>query len=338
MTQTSRRTRMALSGAAFGGLALALTTWAGSTTWGQESVALLGADMARAFDAATPLVQPLYNGNVVMFGLLAAAALFAGGKLLWVLAKAVAAFIITARARRSLAIGTRGQAMAEFAISFPIVLITTLILMQLALMYQAKNVVTYAAFSAARAAIVYIPSEHGGEAKHAINVDGGEKYDKVAQAAALACVPISPRASVVLDGLPFVGSIISSAFSTFSQMMSGLGIAGEYVDSALQRYAYSTFATGVRLYKADENGMEEQSGNAQWNWPQESDVGVMVEHRFYLAIPLVNRFIGDNWSILSIPPFFSLNLPGQYTRIRAVSVLPLEGETGDPPISGFWDL
>ncbi|MCO4768767.1 MAG: pilus assembly protein [Deltaproteobacteria bacterium] len=331
-------TRIALSATGFAALSLGLASWSGGTTWGRESVALLGSGMATAYDAATPLVQPLYNADIMLFGLMAAAALVAGGKMAWVLAKATAGFFLSARARRSLSLGTRGQAMTEFAISFPIVLITTLILMQLALMYQAKNVVTYAAFSAARAAIVYIPSEVGGEPKHSINVDGGDKYDKVNQAAAMACVPISPRASVVLDGLPFVGDIISSAFSTFSQMMSGLGIAGEYVDSALQRYAYSTFATSAALYKADESGGTEVSGTATWDWPTESDVGVIVSHRFYLAIPLVNRFIGDDWSLLSLPPFFSLNLPGQYTEIRAHAVLPLEGETGDPPISGFWDM
>jgi hypothetical protein len=334
---THRHARLAAPALGFVALAGCLASWAGGTTWGRESAALLGGGMAHAYAAATPLIEPLYNANVVLFGLMAAAALIAGGKLLWVLVRAVAGFVLTARARRSLSLGTRGQAMTEFAISFPIVLITTLILMQLALMYQAKNVVTYAAFSAARAAIVYIPSEVGGEGKHSINVDGGDKYDKVTQAAAMACVPISPRASVVLDGLPFVGDIIASAFTTFSQMMSSLGIAGEYVDSALQRYAYSTFATNVILYKADESGLSEQSGTATWNWPTESDVGVLVQHKFYLAIPLVNRFIGDDWSILSIPPFFSLNLPGQYTSIRAVAVLPLEGETGDPPITGFWD-
>lgn len=333
-----RHSRIAIAAVGFLSLAGALASWAGGSTWGRESAALLGENFAAAYAASTPLIEPLYNGNVALFGLMAAAALFAGGKLLWVLARTVAGFILTARARRSFSLGTRGQAMTEFAISFPIVLITTLILMQLALMYQAKNVVTYAAFSAARAAIVYIPSDMGGEAKHSINADGGEKFDKVTQAAAMACVPISPRASVVLDGLPFVGDIIASAFSTFSQLMSSLGLAGEYVDSALQRYAYSTFATSVQLYKADESGLVEVSGTAQWDWPVESDVGVMVSHKFYLAIPLVNRFIGEDWSILSIPPFLSLNLPGQYTRIRAVSVLPLEGETGDPPISGFWDF
>ena len=335
---TGKRLRIGLATTAFLGTAALLVSSAGQGTWGRESITLLGDHMAAAYASGAPLVGPLYNADILLYGLLATAALFAGGKLLWLLARSVAEFIRVSVSRRRIVLGTQGQAMTEFAISFPIVLITTLILMQLALMYQAKNVVTYAAFAAARAAVVYIPSEEGGEAKHSINLDGGEKIDKIQQAAAMACIPISPRASVVLDGLPFVGDIVSQAFSAFSQMMSAFGIAGEYVDSALQRFAFSTFATEVILYKADENGYVEQSGEVTWNWPTENDVGVLVRHRFYLAIPLVNRFIGEDWSILSIPPFFSLNLPGQYTFIRATSVLPLEGETGNPPITGFWDF
>ncbi len=335
---TAKGFRIALATSSFVGLAVVLSAAAGKSTWGRESAALLGDHMAAAYERSTPLVGPLYNLDVVLYGLLGAAALFACGKLLWSFAASLLRFARGSARRPAMAMGTRGQAMTEFAISFPIVLITTLILMQLALMYQAKNVVTYAAFAAARAAVVYIPSEQGGEAKHSINLDGGEKLDKIQQAAAMACIPISPRASVVLGGLPFVGAIIANAFSAFSQMMSAFGIAGEYVDSALQRFAFSTFATEVVLYKADENGYVEQSGQVSWNWPDENDVGVLVRHRFYLSIPLVNRFIGDDWSILSIPPFFSLNLPGQYTFIRATSVLPLEGETGNPPITGFWDF
>ncbi len=335
---TGKRTRIALATTGFLGLAGVLAATAGGNTWGRESVALLGERMAGSYAESTPLVSPLYNLDIVLYGLLAAAAVFAGGKLVWSFGAALLRFARGSRSRRRLALGNQGQAMTEFAISFPIVLITTLILMQLALMYQAKNVVTYAAFAAARAAVVYIPSDLGGEAKHAINIDGGEKIDKIQQAAAMACIPISPRASVVLGGLPFVGDIINNAFSAFSQMMSAFGIAGEYVDSALQRFAFSTFATQVVLYKADENGYQEQTGEVSWNWPTENDVGVMVRHRFYLSIPLVNRFIGEDWSILSIPPFFSLSLPGQYTFIRATSVLPLEGETGNPPITGFWDF
>ena len=337
-----RSTAYALAG--FGALAGALALRAGAQTWGREAPSLMTDTVAAHFAASTPLPGPVYTLEIVVYALLGAGCLFVVGKLAWGLARAT---VLGARAvvqRQPVRMGESGQAMTEVAASFPVLLITTLILMQLALMYQAKNVVTYAAFSAARAAIVWIPATSETEGKHQINIGGGEKWDKIHQAAAMACVPISPRASVVLDGLPFIGDVIGDAFSVFSSMMSGFGLAGEYTDNAIQRYGYATFATEVKLYKASSSGFDEQSGNVTWQYPGGGDVGIRVRHRYYLPIPVVNRIIGDDWSIVDMGPFFSLDLPGEYTFIRSVAVLPLEGETGkpgdpwaNPAIQGFWD-
>lgn len=328
---------------AFGVLVGLLAAGAGAETWGRESPALMVGAVARRFAEATPLPGPVYTLQIAAYALLGAACLLVAGKLAWSFLRGLA-IGVRALARGRAALGESGQAMTEVAVSFPVLLITTLILLQLALMYQAKNVVTYAAFAAARAAIVWIPAEAEDEGKHQITIDGGAKWDKIHQAAAMACVPISPKASVVLDGLPFIGDIVADAFSVFSSMLSSLGLAGEYTDNALQRYAYSTFATEVTLYKASEGGFDEQSGTVTWAYPNGGDVGVRVRHRYYLPIPVVNRIIGDDWSIIDMSPFFSLDLPGEYTFIRSVAVMPLEGETGNPddgwatpPIQGFWD-
>ena len=159
----------------------------------------------------------------------------------------------------------------------------------------------------------------------------------------MACVPISPRAGLVLEGLPFVGDIIADAFGAFSSFLASFGLAGEYADAALQRYAYSSYATEVTLYKADQFGFDPQSGQTTWLYPNGADVGVLVEHKYYLPIPLVNRYIGEEWTVLDAGPF-SLDLPGEYSVIRSTAFLPLEGETGgpndgwaSPPVSGFWD-
>jgi len=66
-------------------------------------------------------------------------------------------------------------------------------------------------------------------------------------------------------------------------------------------------------------------------------VAVRVRHRFYLSIPVVNRIIGDSWTVVGFGPGFGADLPGRFTFIRSVAVLPLEGTTGNPPITGFWD-
>ncbi|MEE2827681.1 MAG: TadE/TadG family type IV pilus assembly protein [Myxococcota bacterium] len=327
----------------FSGLALVLAARAGGATWARENEALLSGAVATSYAEATPLPGPFYNQEIVLYALLAAACGFAVWRLGLAVLRACGLIFRRLRTGQRPAMGESGQAMTEVVVSFPVLLITTLILMQMALMYQARNVVTYAAFSAARAAIVWVPAEAESEGKHQINVGGGEKWNKIQQAAAMACVPISPRAGLVLEGLPFVGDLIADAFSAFSSMISSLGLGADYTDAALQRYAYSSYATEVTLYKATEFGFEVQSGEVQWDYPDGADVGVLVEHRYYLPIPLVNRYIGEEWSVFSLGPI-SVDLPGEYTIIRSTAFLPLEGETGSPndgwaapPIDGFWD-
>lgn len=58
----------------------------------------------------------------------------------------------------------KGQSMVEFAIVFPVMMLLTMGIMQLALIYTAKQVVHYAAFSAARAQLV------GGNAERAAEI------------------------------------------------------------------------------------------------------------------------------------------------------------------------
>jgi hypothetical protein len=321
--------QLAAAASAFGALAGLLAFRQGALTWGQEELSSMPAAVARAFATSTPLPAPLYTPSLLAYALLGAACLLVLAKLGALLWRAAGVFAELVRQRRPL--GERGQAMTEVAVSFPVLLVTTLILMQLALMFQAKNVVTYAAFAAARAAIVWIPAEAGGDGKHEINVGGGQKWDKIQQAAAMACIPISPKVTTIL------GPIGSPIDSVLNSTLGALGVPGEYVENALLRFGYSYFATQVTLYKATENGFEEVSGNATWDYPGGPDVGVEVKHYYYLPIPLVNRILGENWASGDDAVILSFVLPGQYTSIRSVAVLPLEGETGNPPITGFWD-
>jgi hypothetical protein len=326
----------------FSATTLLLASRAGADTWGREAAEVLSGPTARNFAAATPLPSPIYNLEILLYSMLGAACILAIGRLAWVMLRGLGLGMSLVRRGRP-ALGESGQAMTEVAVSFPVLLITTLILMQMALMYQARNVVTYAAFSAVRAAIVWIPAESETEGKHMLDLDGGDKLDKIKQAAAMACVPISPRAGLVLESLPFVGDLIAGAFGAFSSFMSTFGMAGEYTDAALQRFVYSTYATQVTIYKANQSGFVEQSGLTEWRYPDSDDVGVLVTHNYYLPIPLVNRYIGSEWVVFDAGPF-SVSLPGEYSTIRATAFLPLEGETGGPgdswsapPIDGFWD-
>jgi len=70
-----------------------------------------------------------------------------------------------------------GQALAEFAFAFPLQLLIMFAIMQLALIYVAKQVVTYASYSAARSAMVADTPE--------------DAYKRAQRAAHLVCSPIT---------------------------------------------------------------------------------------------------------------------------------------------------
>lgn len=72
---------------------------------------------------------------------------------------------------------TGGQALVEFAFAFPLQLLAMFAIMQLAMVYVAKQVVVYASYSAARAAMVA--------------EDTAEASDRARRSAALICSPIT---------------------------------------------------------------------------------------------------------------------------------------------------
>ena len=71
-----------------------------------------------------------------------------------------------------------GQAIAEFAFAFPLQLLIMFAIMQLAMMYVAKQVVTYASYSAARTAMV-------------ADAAGRDPVEAAQKSAALICSPIT---------------------------------------------------------------------------------------------------------------------------------------------------
>lgn len=80
-----------------------------------------------------------------------------------------------------------GQAIVEFALAFPLQLLIIFAIIQLALIYVAKQVVTYASYAATRSAMVAETRE--------------EAEDRASRTAALVCAPITG------------GTITGSAFS-----------------------------------------------------------------------------------------------------------------------------
>lgn len=203
-----------------------------------------------------------------------------------------------------------GQAMTEFILTFPLLLFITLCIMQLSLIYTARLVVNYSAFSAARAAVVVIPQNMTDEPTGTIDPerDGG-KLDKIRDAARLTCMPVSAGASIVLQNFrvtvmgydyyplkdvgAFFGDILNVLGDIFNALggLFGSGDFGNYVESAINRYIYSYFFTEVQLLDHDSGFAVIESSKSYGREP----VTVRVTHAFYCGIPIANAFLGERW-------------------------------------------
>jgi Flp pilus assembly protein TadG len=111
-----------------------------------------------------------------------------------------------------------GQAMVEFVLAFPLVLIIVLAIVQLSLLAQTKLFVEYAAFNAVRTAIVQ-----------------PDNPDDIAKSAKLSMTPISPRVDA-MAGL----SDVSGVFNTIPNMVGNTG-------TLLLRYAYARQFTDAKI-------------------------------------------------------------------------------------------
>lgn len=226
--------------------------------------------------------------------------------LLFVLAARMAARIRQSRemdgagSGDGLAIGERGGGAIEFVLMLPIVLSILLLILQVALLVQAKFVVNYAAFCAVRSAIVWIPVEaSGGEAHNHIDRSnaGSEKMQKLWRSASLACVPISPHYSDDLadrTGISDASSEQKDAVDRIAQFFPSEG-DDRVVASFKNRlaYAFDTSNTTVEII-AEPGGAHDQ---ASGEYGDHDPVTVRVTHRYFLGIPLANRLMGTSFGV-----------------------------------------
>lgn len=191
--------------------------------------------------------------------------------------------------------------MTEFVIAFPVLLLFVLAIIQIALLYNAKQVVTYAAFTAARSAAVYPNQRHMAE-----------------YAARLACVPISASSGQMIKSIIHPGSSGSTGSEAkgleVSRVFQNLPGAGGMALHIGDKYAYSYLFTRVRFL--DDRG-EEMKAERQLKVGEEFTAE--VTHWYSLIIPLVNRIIATRE--IEIPgspikltlPSGTLNLAGMQT-------------------------
>lgn len=108
--------------------------------------------------------------------------------------------------------GEEGQAMTEFAISFPVILLCCMVVIQLALLYQISMTAQLAAYRAARSAAILLQKDEGGQNTGFFSLETeAEEGVTIAQAsravAALTMMPVSANAFEYDSGLNDSGGV-----------------------------------------------------------------------------------------------------------------------------------
>lgn len=179
-----------------------------------------------------------------------------------------------------------GTAAIEFALVFPFALMIVLIMIQSMLVVAGNLAVHYAAYAAARAAVVWVPEKLSYEEPRnivALDPDGSAKFHRIRCAAVYALLPVSA-------GKPGAGgTAISGGAATVREGMTrffelyGADVPN-WIRSMLEaKFQYAWDYTEVVLFPPAE---EPAYGDHE-------DLRVRVRHRLYLPVPYANRIFGS---------------------------------------------
>jgi TadE-like protein len=239
----------------------------------------------------------------------------------------------TEQARRrpeSAANDQSGASAVEMTMLLPLLLALLLTILQVALLVQAKFVVNYAAFCAARSAIVAIPSKAQGEDRNRINLQSGNspKMAMIHRAAALPCVAISPAWSsgILLATLApqkfEVMAPMEELASVFRASRAGSDVSRQLADRA--HYAFNTANTRVEIFG--------EGGDQSGSFGEQALVRTRVTFRYYLTVPFANRLFGTPYyGTKFLGGFGLLSQSGFYAPITEEYTLVNEGERPFPP-------
>lgn len=194
-----------------------------------------------------------------------------------------------------------GAVIVEFVLVLPIAFMLVLVMIQTSLLMVGNVCVHYAAFAAARAAIVQIPYDYtveDGQQKDYSNEGPNEIFDwgqpnaikleKIRAAAAWAMMPVSCSSmnGGTDDGLQ---SDLKAFYDAYAR------VAPHWVDRRYlgSKWSYANaYTDAILLVRSDPDNPDSDYREMNfWKVYQPAEeVRVRVEHEFYLSIPYANRF------------------------------------------------
>lgn len=200
-----------------------------------------------------------------------------------------------------------GVVSVDFLLTLPVFLTVAMLSIQLGLLFAAQHAVEFAALSACRSAIVWIPADLPGEEANRVR-EGGTKLQHAHEAAVSVCTAITPRfpstdwIPASLGGLGARADAAIEALSHASEAGGGspqfgqwtsllsqwvplpdLGESGRHFGEWAARVPSSYVLTRVRL--AGESGETTE-------WDEREDVTAEVEHDYVLRLPIARTLIG----------------------------------------------
>lgn len=212
-----------------------------------------------------------------------------------------------------------GASAVEFVMIMPVLTVLLLMILQIALLVQAKFVVNYAAFCAARSAIVVIPDD-ANSAEPRNRLAGPQTSEKIAvihRAAALPLTAISPLPGLsAARGNP-IWTNPEASLELLKLAPFDVGPRSMVVQTTLRApYAYDDENTEVKVLTRQ--GVEGGSfQNHDW-------VTVKVKYRYFLTVPFAKKLFGTSFSG---NPLLDLFLGTEYYYpIVEQYTLPMDGE------------
>ncbi len=224
----------------------------------------------------------------------------------------------------------KGTATIEFVLVLPVLIVLVLLLIQTMLMMVGNVFVHYAAYAAARVAVVQIPrdlSESGdGDVNFIRAEEGNEKFDRIQSAAASAVMPVSGP----LGGNSVEATRLRTGLQAYFRAYE-VSPPNWVSRLAPKRMDYAIEHTRVTLSKIDDTGdtvrFDELAPGEIAEFSPKEPIGVEVAHRLHLSIPYVGVIFADG-------THDTADGPAGYSVIRATSMLSNEGfgtELPEPP-------
>jgi Flp pilus assembly protein TadG len=227
-------------------------------------------------------------------------------------------------AQRSLAGDQSGSAMMEFVLVFPIVLFLILLLTQTTLVMAGNLYVHYAAFTAARSAVVVIPADYSaqdGEPSNTITpAPNFAKYDRIRLAAVWALVPVSGKLAAGTPQADAFANGLSQYFTAYNRPIP------YWVSNVLpDRVRYADANTTIRFMTTtvqnDPPGVTftPVGEGVTTEFGYKDPITVEVTHHLNLSIPGVRSIFSDgragNISYKTISAQYTLTNEGMDTQL-----------------------